>query len=71
VLTGGGQPSPYLLDRVSNSRRDVSVLLAERGTVDVMRSLEGLFGRSRFEGEAKLLRAVELLDEAGIDIDLD
>lgn len=70
VLTGGGQPSPYLLDRVSNNHDDVSVLLAEAGTVDAMRSIEGLFGRSRFSGQGKLERAVELLDEAGVALEL-
>jgi BioD-like phosphotransacetylase family protein len=66
VLTGGGQPSPYLLDRVAGTRDDVSVLLAEEGTVDVMRSIEGLYGGSRFEGQGKLERAVALLDDAGV-----
>lgn len=70
VLTGGGQPSPYLIDRISNSHQDVSVLLAEPHTVDVMRSVEGLYGCSRFEGTGKLMRAVELLDAAGVDIAL-
>jgi hypothetical protein len=70
VLTGGGQPSPYLIDRVSGTRDDVSVLLAEASTVDAMRSIEGLFGRSRFEGEGKLERAVQLLDEAGVSIEI-
>jgi BioD-like phosphotransacetylase family protein len=70
VLTGGGQPSPYLLDRVAGSRDDVSVLLAEADTVDAMRSIEGLFGRSRFEGHGKLDRAVALLDEAGVSLEL-
>jgi BioD-like phosphotransacetylase family protein len=70
VLTGGGQPSPYLLDRVAGTRDDVAVLLAEAGTVDVMRSIEDLFGHSRFEGQGKLDRAVTLLDEAGLSLDL-
>ena len=70
VLTGGGEPSPYLLDRVASTRDDVSVLLTEHGTVDAMRSIEGLFGRSRFEGQGKLERAVALLDEAELSIDL-
>jgi BioD-like phosphotransacetylase family protein len=69
VLTGGGDPSPYLLDRVAH-RPEISVLLAETDTVDAMRSIEGLFGRSRFEGQGKLERAVELLDEAGVTIEL-
>jgi BioD-like phosphotransacetylase family protein len=70
VLTGGGEPSPYLLDRVASERNGVSVLVAEEDTVDAMRAIEGLFGRSRFEGQAKLERAVALLDEAGVNIDL-
>jgi BioD-like phosphotransacetylase family protein len=65
LLTGGGQPSPYLLDRVQGYRDDISVLLAEDETVDVMRQLEGLYGVSRFDGAGKMMRAAELLDEAG------
>jgi BioD-like phosphotransacetylase family protein len=68
LLTGGGQPSPYLLDRVAGERNGVSVLVAEEDTVDAMRVIEGLYGRSRFEGQAKLERAVALLDEAGVNI---
>jgi BioD-like phosphotransacetylase family protein len=70
VLTGGGQPSPYLLDRAAGTRDNISVLLAETDTVDSVRSIEGLFGQSRFEGQAKLERAVELLDAAGVNVDL-
>jgi hypothetical protein len=65
VLSGGGEPSPYLLDRVAGGRRDVTVLLTERSTVDAVRAIEGLFGQSRFDGVAKLERAVELLEAAG------
>jgi BioD-like phosphotransacetylase family protein len=69
LLTGGGEPSPYLIDRVENSHQDVSLLLAEHDTVETMRTLEGLYGRSRFDGQGKLLCAVELLDAAGINIE--
>jgi BioD-like phosphotransacetylase family protein len=65
LLTCGGEPSPYLLDRVQGSRPDVAVLLTEQTTVDAMRSVEELYARSRFAGVTKLMRAVELLDEAG------
>lgn len=65
VLTGGGEPSPYLLDRVAGTRDDISVVVVEEDTVDAMRAIEGLYGASRFEGNGKMLRAVELLDEAG------
>lgn len=68
VLTGGGEPSPYLLDRVVGHRPDVAVLLAGQDTVTSMHALEPLYGTSRFEGEAKLHRAVELLDAAGFTL---
>ncbi|MBI5288743.1 MAG: hypothetical protein HY873_07195, partial [Chloroflexi bacterium] len=68
VLTGGGEPSPYLLDRVAGHRPDVSVLLAPDDTVASMRAIEPLFANSRFEGQGKLLRAVEMLDEAGFTL---
>jgi BioD-like phosphotransacetylase family protein len=70
VLTGGGEPSPYLLDRVAGHRPDVAVLLAPASTVEAMRDVEDLYRRSRFDGAGKLARAVELLDEAGVDLDL-
>lgn len=70
VLTGGGQPSPYVLDRVAGTREDISVLLAEEDTPRVMRSIEGLYGCGRFDGAVKLARAVDLLDEAGVAISL-
>jgi BioD-like phosphotransacetylase family protein len=66
VLTGDGEPSPYLLDRVRSSREDISVLAAPRSTVDTVRAMESLFCASRFEGNAKLARAVELLDRSGM-----
>jgi len=66
VLTGGGEPSPYLLDRVRGTRDDVAVLLAPSSTVDTVRAIEGLFSASRFDGAGKLARAVELLDQAGV-----
>jgi BioD-like phosphotransacetylase family protein len=69
VLTGGGEPSPYLLDRIAGHRPDVAVLLTEDSTVDAVRSMEPLFGSSPFDGQAKLRRAVELLDAAGLVVD--
>lgn len=68
VLTGGGQPSPYLIDRVAGYRDDISVLLAEEDTVEAMRAIEALYATSRFEGQGKLERAVELLDAAAVEI---
>jgi BioD-like phosphotransacetylase family protein len=70
VLTGGGEPSPYLLDRVAGHRPDVALLLTNGTTVEAVHAIEPLFGLSRFDGEAKLLRAVELLDAANAQVDL-
>ncbi len=71
VLTGGGEPSPYLIDRVVNAGEGPAVLLAAASTVESVRAIEGLYGASRFAGEAtKLARAVEMLDAAGVDADL-
>jgi len=69
VMTGGGEPSPYLLDRVRSTRDAVAVLLAPGSTVETMRLIEGLYATSRFEGNGKLVRAVELLDEANVQLD--
>ena len=63
ILSGGGEPSPYLLDRVASSRR-TTLLLAPEGTVETVRDIEGSFGRSAFAGEAKAERAGELMAAA-------
>lgn len=68
VLTGGGEPSPYLVDRVQGTRDDISVVVAQEDTVDTMHVIEGLFGTSRFDGTGKMLRAAALLDEAGCPV---
>ena len=64
VITGGGEPSPYLIDRIGSGRSDVAVLLAPGDTIESVRAIEPLFGASRFSGDAKLARVVALLDEA-------
>jgi BioD-like phosphotransacetylase family protein len=66
VLTGGGAPSPYLMDRVHSTREDLSVVVAEQDTVATMRVIEGLYGQSRLDGAGKMRRAAELLEEAGM-----
>lgn len=68
ILTGGSEPSPYLLDRVAASRR-TTLLVTPEGTVETVRDIEGMFGRSPFGGDAKierigLLMASALDDEA-------
>jgi BioD-like phosphotransacetylase family protein len=70
VITGGGEPSPYLIDRVAGSHGDVALLLAPEGTVESMHAIEALYATGRFEGAGKLERAVAMLDEAGLPVDL-
>ncbi|MDE3094542.1 MAG: hypothetical protein KGK07_00895 [Chloroflexota bacterium] len=70
VITGGGEPSPYLLDRVCSHPDEVSLLSVPGSTVETMAKVEPLYGRSRFDGDGKLRRAVEMLDEAGVSLPL-
>ena len=69
ILSGGADPSPYLLDRVAASR-GTTVLLAPGGTVETVRDIEGSFGRSPFSHEAKVERAGELMATAVDDATL-
>ena len=61
ILTGGGDPSPYLLDRVA-STRDTTLLLAPEGTIETVRDIEGTFGRGPFAGADKVQRITELFE---------
>ncbi len=63
ILTGGQAPSPYLLDRLAGSGLDITVLLSPEGTVRTVELLDDLYGRTRFTGQRKLDRAVELFRE--------
>lgn len=63
VLTGGSDPSPYLLDRVA-AARTTTLLLAPEGTVETVRDIEGLYGRSPFAGAAKIERIGALMADA-------
>lgn len=63
ILTGGHEPSPYLLDRAA-STRETTLLLAPEGTVETLRDIEGSFGTSPFSHEAKLERISALLGDA-------
>ena len=67
ILSGGSEPSPYLLDRVAASRA-TTLLVAPEGTVETVRDIEGSFGRSPFAHEAKVERIGELM-AAAIDDD--
>ncbi len=63
ILSGGTDPSPYVVDRVASDRR-VTLLLAPEGTIETVRDIEGTFGRSPFAGAEKAERAGELLRAA-------
>lgn len=69
ILTGGADPSPYLLDRVA-SGRDTTLVLAPDGTVETVRDIEDTFGRSPFSGKRKIERIAALmptvLDDASL-----
>jgi BioD-like phosphotransacetylase family protein len=60
ILTGGGRPTPYLLDRVYGSDHAVTVLASPNDTVRTVEVLDELFGRTRFSGRRKLARTLEL-----------
>lgn len=61
IITGGREPLPYVLDRIRNEGRDLTVLLSPLDTYHTMRRIETLYGSSRFAGMRKVERAAELL----------
>jgi hypothetical protein len=63
ILSGGSEPSPYLLDRVAASR-GTTLLVAPEGTVETVRDIEGSFGSAPFGHEAKVERIGELMAAA-------
>ena len=69
ILTGGEEPSPYLLDRAAASRV-TTLLLAPEGTVETLRSIEASFGLAPFSHDAKVERISELLVNAVSEADL-
>ena len=60
ILTGGRRPSDYLFDAASAS--GIPVLLSRTDTENTVIALEGIFDHTRFQGERKLDRMVELLE---------
>ena len=60
ILTGGQQPSPYLLDRIEGLEPSLTVLLAPDNTVRTIQLVDELYGETRFAGRRKLDRAIEL-----------
>lgn len=63
IITGGQEPMPYVLDRIRNEGRDLTVLLSPLDTYHTVRRIEKLYGASRFAGMRKVERAAELLRE--------
>ncbi len=63
IITGGREPLPYVLDRIRNEGRDLTVLLSPLDTYQTMRRIEKLYGVSRFTGMRKVERAADLLRE--------
>jgi hypothetical protein len=60
ILTGGHEPSPYLLDRAAASR-DTTVILSPSPTATTAKNLEGTFGMSPFSHSDKARRIKELI----------
>lgn len=64
VLTGGRRPSDYLFDAASAN--GIPVLLSPTDTENTVIALEHVFENTRFQGERKLDRMCQLLEEAGL-----
>ncbi len=64
ILTGGRRPSDYLFDAASAS--GIPVLLSRTDTENTVIALEGIFDHTRFQGERKLDRMVELLESTSL-----
>ena len=69
LLTGGHEPSPYLLDRASAST--TTVALSPNSTTVTAKDIEGIFGISGFNHPEKADRILELLLENVPDSDWD
>ncbi|HEY7270180.1 MAG TPA: DRTGG domain-containing protein [Dehalococcoidia bacterium] len=59
IVTGGHQPSHYVIDRVQHS--PTTLLLAQQQTPAAVAALSDVWGTSGFSGEAKAAAAYELL----------
>jgi len=60
VITGGQEPSPYVLDRAQHGT--TTVLLADKETLETLASLSDVWQTSRFRGERKLAAAFAHLE---------
>lgn len=66
VVTGGGEPSPYLLDRVRGE--STTVLLSKYETPVTLAALADVWSGSRFRGQAKLRAISAALAAANLDL---
>ncbi len=64
ILTGGRRPSDYLFDAAT--AKGVPVMLSRTDTENTVIALEGIFDRTRFQGERKLDRMAALLEGSGL-----
>ncbi len=60
ILTGGRRPSDYLFDAAG--AMGIPVLLSRTDTENTVIALEGIFDKTRFQGDRKLDRMTELLE---------
>lgn len=61
ILTGGRRPSGYTFDAAG--AKGIPVLLSANDTENTVMALEEIFAHTRFQGERKLDRMAELLEE--------
>lgn len=64
ILTGGRRPMDYLFDAAA--AKGIPVLLSRTDTENTVIALEGIFDRTRFQGERKLDRMATLLEATGL-----
>jgi len=60
VITGGHEPSPYVLDRVQGEA--TTILLSDKDTPGTVASLAGVWSHSRFRGDRKAAVAFAYLE---------
>ena len=68
ILSGGGNPSPYILDRAA-SDRSTTILLTKDSTIGTLKNIQGAFGIAPFSGDEKVEKITQLFTDA-IDDDL-
>ncbi|MBG92781.1 MAG: hypothetical protein CL792_02240 [Chloroflexi bacterium] len=68
ILSGGGNPSPYILDRAA-SDRSTTILLTEDSTVDTIKNIQSVFATAPFSGDEKVKKIMQLFIDV-IDDDL-